>query len=235
MARGDCMQLILEKSIKPNATLLEGFPGFGLVGPIATEFLVEHLQTEVIGRFEYNELPATTAIHKGEVVTPMGLHYNRKRNILILHTMLSVKGFEWRVANEVVNFVKKKRVKEVISLEGVNTMNPNEHPVVYGHGNKKLVALTKPMHESIVIGVTAALLLKLKNVSCIFAETHSGLPDSKAAAAILEILDKYLGIGIDTTPLLAQAEKFEEKLKTLVQQTQQAQTEADRKSLSYLG
>ena len=41
----------IELSKKPkNCTLIEGFPGFGLVGTIATEYLLEHLQTEKIGK-----------------------------------------------------------------------------------------------------------------------------------------------------------------------------------------
>ena len=43
------------------------------------------------------------------------------------------------------------------------------------------------------MGVSGALLLKAEvPLSCFFAETHSSLPDSRAAAKIIEVLDKYL-------------------------------------------
>ena len=39
---------------KPKSPLIiEGFPGFGLVGTIATEFLLEHLQTEQIVKISF--------------------------------------------------------------------------------------------------------------------------------------------------------------------------------------
>ena len=42
------MEIKLTK--KPqNPTLIEGFPGFGLIGTITTEFLIEHLKAEKIG------------------------------------------------------------------------------------------------------------------------------------------------------------------------------------------
>ena len=42
----------LELWKKPKgATIIEGFPGYGLVGPITTEFLIDHLKTEQIGEF----------------------------------------------------------------------------------------------------------------------------------------------------------------------------------------
>lgn len=232
------MKIVLEPrvSIKPGATIIEGFPGFGLVGTIATQFLVEHLKTKLVGRFEYDELPATTAIHNGDVVEPMAVHYAPKQNLVIFHTMLAVKGYEWRAAEQIAAFKRKVKAKELISVEGVNAAVPNEEPTIYCYGDKRFEQLgAQPMSESIIVGVTAALLLKAKDVKCLFANTHSGLPDSKAAAAVINILDKDLKLGVDSAPLLKQAEAFEQKLKTLMQQSQHAQTEADRKSLSYLG
>ena len=58
---------VLTKEPK-GVTIIEGFPGFGLVGNIAIEFLLEHLKAEEIGEFIYDELPATVAIHKGKIV-----------------------------------------------------------------------------------------------------------------------------------------------------------------------
>ncbi|MBW2989975.1 PAC2 family protein, partial [Candidatus Woesearchaeota archaeon] len=42
------MQIKLWKKPK-NPIIIEGFPGFGLVGTIASEFLIDHLKTELIG------------------------------------------------------------------------------------------------------------------------------------------------------------------------------------------
>ncbi len=232
------MKLLLHKDarIKKGPIIIEGFPGFGLVGTIATEFLIDHLKTRIVGEFQYEELPATTAIHNGQVVRPMAIHYSDKHNLLIFHTILSVKGYEWKAAAEVVKFAQKLHAKEIICLEGVNAMVPGPETQVFSYGNKRLEAFgAQAMKESIIMGVSAALLLKTSTTSCLFAETHSGLPDSKAAAAIIAVLDKYLGIAVDPAPLLKQAEEFEQKLKLILQQTQKATSEAEKKNLSYLG
>ena len=46
------------------------------------------------------------------------------------------------------------------------------------------------LNEGIIMGVTGAVLLRVEKtpISCLFAETHSNLPDSKAAAKIVEAL-----------------------------------------------
>ena len=42
------MKIVLTEKPK-NAILIEGFPGFGLVGTITTEFLIDHLKAKKIG------------------------------------------------------------------------------------------------------------------------------------------------------------------------------------------
>lgn len=230
------IKMYKDAKIKKNPIIIEGFPGFGLVGTIATEFLTEHLKTKMVGEFEYDELPATTAIHAGKIVRPMAIHYSEKHNILIFNTILSVRGFEWKAADEVVRIAEQYKAKEIISLEGVNALVASEEAQVFSYGNKRYEEIgCQILKESIIVGVTAALLLKYANVNCLFAQTHSGLPDSKAAAAIIEKLDKYLGLNVNPTPLLKQAEEFETKLKGILQQTQQTTSEAEKKNLSYLG
>jgi len=45
----------LTKKIK-NPIVIEGFPGFGLVGTIVTEFLLDHLKCEEVGVHYFDKL-----------------------------------------------------------------------------------------------------------------------------------------------------------------------------------
>jgi len=113
---------------------------------------------------------------------------------------------------------------------------------IFYHSNDKAVEqkLSKlraqELKEGIVIGVTSAILMKsTMKTTCLFAETHSALPDSKAAAKTVEVLDKYLGINLDTKPLLNQAEKLEGKLKDILKKNQEVIDAGEKKQLSYVG
>ena len=236
------MQIKLSKKPK-NPTIIEGFPGFGLVGTIASEFLIDHLKTEQIGKIIFEDMPALIAIHEGKVVEPLGIFYSKKYNLIILHAVTSPTGFEWEIGNTLVKIAEQLQAKEIISLEGVgSSAGTNEARVFYYAGTKqkgdKFEKLgIGALKEGIIMGVTSAVLLKSEKVpvSCVFAETHSSMPDSKAAAKVIEVLDKYLGLDVDTKPLLEQAEKFEEKLKGILQQSSAAQELSDKKKLSYVG
>jgi len=94
----------------------------------------------------------------------------------------------------------------------------------------------QPLKEGIIMGVTASVMLRdILPVSCIFVETHSQLPDSRGAAKIIEVLDRYLGLKIDSKPLIQKAEQFEAKLKGMMQQREMATEQKDKRTLDYLG
>ena len=229
---------------KPNnCIIIEGFPGFGLVGTIASEFLIEHLKTEQIGKILFNDMPAMVAIHENKIVEPLGIFYNQKYNVVILHAITTAAHSEWEMADTVQKLALQLKARQIISLEGVGSAEGSDGSRVFYYSNNDKNSKSfenvgiGSLKEGIIIGVTAAILLRIEKipVSCLFAETHSNLPDSKAAAKIIEALDKYLKMDIDCKPLLEQAQKFEDKLKNILQKSQEAQEISDKKKLSYLG
>jgi len=229
------MEIILTK--KPQKpVIIQGFPGFGLIGTIATEFLIEHLKAELIGEFVYDELPPTAAIHKSELIKPMAVYYAEKHNLVILHTILNVSGAEWLIGNKIIEMATDLDAKEVICIEGVASPPDAKNAKIFSFGNKRLAELgAEPLKESIIMGVTGAILLRFKEASCIFAETHSQLPDSMAAAQVIKILDKYLSLTVDYAPLVEQAKEFEQKIKGIVQKANKTAEDKKNLEMSYLG
>jgi len=124
------MKLVLSKRPK-NVTIIEGFPGFGLIGTIAIEFLMEHLQTEKIGIVEMDEVPAMIAIHQNKVIEPISIHYNKKFNIVLIHALSINKELGWKVADVVLELAKALTAKEIIALEGVGSPNPGNERVFF--------------------------------------------------------------------------------------------------------
>jgi len=227
---------IILKKIPKNPIIIEGFPGFGLVGTITTEFLLDHLKATMIGEFRYTELSPIIAIHKEKLVNPMAVWYVPSKNIVILHTILNVRGFEWEIADKIAEMAKKMNAKEIIGLEGVATDEQSDDIKVYYYGSEKMKSHGAiPVKESIIMGVSAALMQRFPKMNCLFAAAHSQLPDSKAAAKMIEVLDKYLGLKVDYVPLMKQAEEFESKIKNIMQQSNKTLREADKKAMSYLG
>jgi len=236
------MKIVLKKKPK-NPIIIEGFPGFGLVGTISTEYLINELGAKPIGAIHAEDLPPMVAIHENKIVQPVGIYYDEKNNLVILHVMTNVKGIEWEVGDLVLELAKQLDAKDIVAIEGVGTPLPADEVSAYYYstsdaGKKKFETFKlAPLKEGIILGVTATLILQGEDrpISCIFVETHSSLPDSKAAAKAIEVLDKYLGLKIQTAPLLKQAEKFEAKVKGLIEKGNVATEEQKKKTLSYVG
>ena len=235
------MKLTLTKKPK-NVTIIEGFPGFGLIGTIAIEFLMDHLETEKIGVVEMEEIPAMIAIHQNKVVEPISIHYNKEYNLVLIHAINTGKNLGWKLAEVITSLSKELNAKAIISLEGVGSPNPDAGRVFfYSNKNhtvtKKLEGVASPLMEGIIVGATGALLAKDMKIPvlALFAEAKSNMPDSKAAAEIIKALDAYTGLKVDPKPLLKQATLFESKLKGIIEKGQKAEDTQAKKKLSYVG
>jgi len=226
---------------KKNPILIEGFPGFGFVSTIVSEFLIDHLNAKQIGRLVTTKIPPIIAIHQGKVIEPLAIFYAEKENIIILRAIASVNKVEWDISNAMLELAEKLGGEEIISIEGVGAeVEKKREPKVFYYTldqkkRKKLEGIgLKNLNEGIIVGVTGALLSKQKNASFLFVESFPDMPDSRAAAKIIEVLDKYLGLKIDYKPLLAKAEKFEDKIKDILIKGIEAGKQKEEKE-SYFG
>ena len=237
------MRVELDVKPKTGATIIEGFPGFGFVSTIATEYIIKQINAKPIGRIVSSKISPLVAIHKSEIIEPLQILYNEDKNIIIVQAVVPVQGIEWDIAETLLELAKEIKAKEIIGLEGVTSPKPAEKPDTFFYtnveGNKKKFEgmKIKNMTEGIIVGVTGALLLKAKNTkfSCFFVETHSDLPDNNAAARLIEILDGYIHLGVDYKPLIAKAKEFEEKLKGFMGKLSEVQQSANKDHLTYAG
>ncbi|MEM4703250.1 MAG: PAC2 family protein [Candidatus Pacearchaeota archaeon] len=236
------LQIELEEKPAEKSTIIEGFPGFGFVSTIATEFLIKHLDAKPIGKIISTKLEPVAAIHKNEVLNPLQIFYAKKQNLVIVQALVPVDGLEWEIAETISDLAKKIKAKEIISLEGVSSpLELKESKVFFfsrAKGKKKFSQQLKipPLEEGIIIGVTGALLMKTDlPLSCFFVETHSKLPDNAGAAKLIKVLDMYLGLKVDYRPLLEKAKEFENKLKNILSQMTTVKSEKQKKDLTYMG
>jgi len=232
----------LKLTTKPKSpTIIEGFPGLGLIGTIVTEYLIKHLGAKSIGYIKCDKIPPMVAIHESKIIQPLEVFYAKSKNLVILHALTDVKGTEWEISEGLAELCKVLKAKEVVSIEGILGQGQEINLYYYSQDPKAQIKFNKAkatgLKEGIVTGVTAAMLLKSKelNFTGIFAETHSKLPDSRAAAKIIEMLDSYLGLGVDYKPLEAAAAEFEKQIKGYAEKMQKTAEKTDDKCVNYFG
>ena len=216
------MKIELKEKPKKGAIIIEGFPGFGLVSTIATEYLIDHLGARLIGKIESEKVQPIVAIHKGQIIEPLGIFYDSKNNIVIIRAISNINGLEWELTQSIVALAEEIKAKEIISTEGISSDNKLPEPEAFyftkDDNRRKIFERmnVREMSEGIIMGVTASLLTKMPETTFIFAEANSSMPDSRAAAKIIEIIDSYLGLKVDYKPLLKKAEIFEKQIKEVL-------------------
>jgi uncharacterized protein len=99
-----------------------------------------------------------------------------------------------------------------LELFGVGS-TPNARKLLEDHD-------INPFIEGVITGVAGVLLNEGKrrdfNVVSLLAEAHSNYPDARAAARIIEVLDRLvLNIHIDSKPLYKEAEAIEMQIKSI--------------------
>ena len=234
------MQIELKEKPKKGSTIIEGFPGFGLVSTIATEYLIDHLDAKLIGKITSEKVQPIVAIHKSNIVEPLGIFYDEKNNLVIVRAIANISGMEWELTQSLINLAEEIKAKEIIAIEGVSSDNrPPEPEAFYFTKNiekkKKFESMRiKELNEGIIVGVTASLLTKMPDTTFIFTEATPELPDSRAAAKIVEVLDGYLSLKVDYKPLIKKAEGFEQKVREILTKTREAVKTKEKKE-SYFG
>ncbi|MBN2880634.1 proteasome assembly chaperone family protein [Candidatus Woesearchaeota archaeon] len=234
------MKVELFKDIQ-SPLILEGFPGFGLVSTITIEYLINHLNTELVGRVHSNKLPPMVAVHEGKVIEPIGIFYNKDFNLIFVYSMLNPKGLEWEVTEAIVEISNRTNAIGIISLEGISKVTETGDQAfmfcVTKETEDKLAEQgLKPLRDGIIMGVTSTLLTRSeKPVDCIFVETNPEIPDSLGAARLVTILDKLIGFNIDTKPLVETAKIFEEKIKKVLENSKAVASQNKGEDFNYVG
>ena len=236
------MELILHEKPK-RPIIVEGFPGIGYVGTITVEYMINHLDAKPIGLIFDEKIPPVAMLYKNQTRRLMEIYYAKKENIVFIHAITGIRGMEWDIADTILELAKTLNAKEIISLEGVVSPLDDQLSRVfirsnYSNSEKEFLKMgVEKLENGAVTGVTGALMLKSEHVNStfLFAETSAGMPDSRSSAELIKYLDSYLGLKIDPTPLIKQAEEFENKLKDLVKLSLNGSEEKNKDNLSYLG
>ncbi|RLG70015.1 MAG: hypothetical protein DRO11_06810 [Methanobacteriota archaeon] len=226
---------IVETGVKPvpKAPVIIGFPEVGLVGSIAVSHTINTLGLAEVGYIDSEQFPPVVAVHGGRPKPPARIYANKKLVAITSEVPIPVQSIR-PLTRSLVQWFKKRETSLVVILGGV--AHPEragiETPKVYGVGvseqGDKLLGehgVTR-LEEGLLAGSHGMLLWGCGeagvNTIYLMAEAHYGYPDPGAAASVVSICNKMLGLNIDTKPLLEQEEQIRIAARDLMRRTEQA-------------
>ncbi|MDO5844243.1 MAG: PAC2 family protein [Methanocorpusculum sp.] len=229
----DNVRIVSEIPSANDVILIAGFPGSGLVGSIAVQFLIDKLAFRHIGDIAAPDLPTGSLAEMGLARAPIRLY--EKDNIVAITSDVPIPEVSsYFIAAEVIEWLSDKcRISEIVVIGGVVTGGEGER--VFGVANteeglEKIKQTCQILPAMNIAGITGEFLTEavLKKIpACGFLiETNYDI-DSRASAAGLDVISQMYELALDTTPLVEQADSVEPMLKQLsdgVKKSEQRET-----------
>jgi len=213
-----------------NPILIEGLPGMGMVGRIATTYLIKQLGAQRFAELYSPHFPYYVLVNKKGSVRLLRAEFyfwknqNGQNDLLFLvgdSQAQTIEG-QYEVTSSILDFAQKLRTKIVITIGGYRKEAEENPQVIAVSTNPELLrealeakAIASSSGNPIV--GTAGLLLGLAkfrkiDALCLLGETRGYLSDPKAAKSVVEVLQRILGFKVD----LGELDKKIEKSKELV-------------------
>ena len=224
----ECCQIISE-DVK-DAVILEGSPELGLIGNILGWLLVEQLKMKQIGFVDSKDFPPLAVLYNGVALHPFRI-YSAENIVLFLSDFIIPPNVAYDMANGIVGWAEKNNAKEIITFNSVVVREKTGQIAAAANtpeAVKDLADMGIPiMPFGNINGLSGTLMTKsmIKGIqsTCLFAEVLNQYPDPRAAATMVETLNKKLDINIESEPLLKEAEEIESRLKELANTVQEGQ------------
>jgi len=237
----DDIKIIERKEINvQGAVLIEGFPSIGMVSSIVANYLIKTLKMEYVGSIRSRHFQPTAVISAGVPMPPVRIYVGQpvEKKDCICDTLVVVTSefppppeLMQPLASHLLDWTKEKGIKTVISIEGIINASKNyeEHStyaIASSPAARKLLENRKitPLQNGIITGISGVLLheseLSGQNVICLLSDANPKIPDARAAARMIELLDTFLPkIKLDPAPLIKEAERLEEQIRQAMVQT----------------
>ncbi len=241
------IEIKMQKKNLDGYTFIEGFPGAGLVGPMAINYLVEKLGMENIGYLESDRFPPLISIHDDVPMHPVRIYISEKLKLVTIFAEFAIPiEMTFELSNAVYSdIIKKGGVDRVVSISGIPTQQEEVPKDVFGvASSKKLVKEVieknglKPIGDGMATGVNALILGMAMNDNMddinILVPINPALIDPEYAVLAIKSMNSILGVDIDTAELDKEAKLVESKVKDIMKKTKETH-ETYKKSLDDTG
>ncbi len=219
--------------------LILGLPDAGLVGSIASRYLVIQQGLKLVGEIDSPVyFPPVSVVHRWTPMSPIQLYMDNDRRYLVLLSEAPIPvNAIYPLAYAILEYSREIGVETLISLSGIavpNRLQISKPKIYWLASNDKLAEMVKDLDlkkldEGFIVGPYAVILKEARrrglNNIVLFAESFLDLPDPESAAEVLVKLSKMINIDVNVQKLLEEAEILKIQTRELMKQTKKAMSE----------
>jgi len=220
--------------------LVEGLPGVGLVGKIATDHIVQTLDMDHYASCYCDGIPRAVVYESGarSLRPPVRIYADESRDLLTLQSDVPVSPERAPDFSTCLAGWFEEMDATPLCLSGL-AQKQGDVPQVFGIGSgegaSRLddIGLDTPPENGLISGPTGALLAEVGELGHdgigLVVEANPQFPDPEAARAlVLQAIEPLTGIDIPTEQLVEQAEEIASAKEKLAKQMQEATEESSQ-------
>lgn len=232
MILSEAVNIVEKKTIPSEATMIIGLPDVGLVGLIATSYLISELNLEEVAYMDSDLLQPVVVLHNGLPHAPLRMYGNNELIAVVSELAVPAQSL-YTIMREIVDWAQTKKVNRIVSIGGIpleNRQTINEPEVFAAASTQELLdALTKnglkTLNEGYMVGPQALSMRYSvnKNVPAIaiLAQSFYNYPDPQAAALALKEFAKISDVKLEVSKLLEKGEEIRLKARDMMKRTQE--------------
>ncbi len=241
------IKLLSEKKLE-GYTLIEGFPGVGLVGPMAVSYIIEKLSMEYFGYFESQAFPPLVSIHNGIPMHPVRLYASSKYKLVAIFAEFAIPPeMTYILSKKIMEFISANKIAKIISIGGMPSANPaielgdsqdsDSKDVKKGETVYAIISRPDisdelkdsgvvPITEGVATGISAILMIdavaqKIPDIN-ILVQVDQNVVDPRYAEIAIKSVDKIADLKIDITELDKEAKQVESKIHDILKKNKES-------------
>jgi len=235
---------IFSKPLPLNGAVLMGFPGSGLVGTIALQYMVDQMEFTQVGSMTSKYFPPLAMMNRGIINDPVRLYTKSTEKYALTAIVADIPiapPICYEIAASILDWLVQFQPKEVLTIAGIVTNEPEKR--VFGVATSP-EALARIQDHTIALpvgsisGIASSILTECRVRGIpglgLLGETVNA-PDPRASAATIDVLNKIYDLGLDVQPLIEQAVEIEQSMGKLAEEVQQQAEQTPKKDLPMYG
>ncbi|GIS44995.1 MAG: proteasome assembly chaperone family protein [Candidatus Poseidoniales archaeon] len=236
---------VSDGAITEGALVVSCFPSVSHVSSIVAHYLIERLELKFVGGVVDSRLPPVALIHEGKPMPPVRMYAGKPvcnmdqcDSIVVLVSEAPVpQKMMLPLAEALLEYSHQKGFNAGVLVDSYSHQQESGHEVMDSDdSNETLLGIGATdwaieqlkemdialLEAGMIAGMSGVLLgegrRRKLNMMCIMAEATGGIPDARAAARVIEKLNKLLpAMELDTEPLLEEAERIESQIKAMME------------------
>ncbi len=225
------IRLFDEKETIKGYTLIEAFPGIGLVGTMSGSYMIEKLNMKYIGYISSDLFHPIAAVHDAVPMHPARIYKNEKYKLVLFIAEFAIAANAvYQLTSEILAFARKYGVLRMVSVGGMPSQKPSD-TIYMTSSDESTVKKAgkigiKAIEEGVVAGVSASLLVNAKEFGIpaidILVEVNPSIMDPKYAEIAITGLNKLLGVEVDLSELEEEAKEVEAKISEMMSKVKES-------------